>query len=298
MELRHLRYFVGVAEELSFSRAALTLHVSQPALSRQIRDLEAELGRPLFLRNQGRISLTEAGHRLLEPARQIIAGVNSLPGIIQSGDPVGERLVRLGHFGTFLALYLYTFIQRMRNIRPGLKIDMIEILPAEALDLVREGKLDAALCGDPGSKRLKGLHHVVIRSDQPLLVIPANHAMAKKRSVDLNVLSAERWAIWDDQKFPGFGRFFEMACEGSGFKPRIVARIDELVTMYAGVAAGEYISYVGKLAGQHHPAGVVTLPFKPNSIQMPTLLLWRNDSPVADDVALLGRLLQQPSGDA
>jgi DNA-binding transcriptional LysR family regulator len=299
VELRHLRTFVAVADHASFSKAAVALRLSQPALSRQIRDLEEELGRPLFRREPGQIVLTSSGALLLEKVRPLLATVATLPELVRAGAQGGRRLLRISHFGTFLALYLTPFLQRLRQHRPGLRVEMVELLPNEALKQVRAGEIDAVLTGHPGAARLRGLRHTLMYREQPTVLLRAGHSLLKKRRVQLAELAQEAWALWDERTFPSFGRSVEDACRRAGFTPRVKAVVDDMLEVYGGVAAGEYVGYMGSLTSPSRPPGVGTVRLVPGSIVIDTFLVWSPRGPVAEEIALLSVWLEaaavQPS---
>lgn len=291
MELRHLRYFVAVADHGSFSQAAASLRVSQPALSRQIRDLEEELGVTLFRREPGNLVPTPSGALLLEQVRPILAAVAALPGMVRLGTRGAARL-RLAHFGTFLALHLTPYVQRLRQRRPGLQVEMMEVMPVEALQQLRAGEVDAVLTGHPGASRLRGLRHSLMFREQPAVLLRADHLLLKKRRVHLAELAGENWALWDERLFPNFGRAVEEACQRAGFKPKVKAVVDDILAVYAGVAAGEYVGYMGSLTAPSRPAGVGVVRLVPGEMVIDTLLVWAPRSPVADDIALLAGWLE------
>ncbi len=292
VELRHLRTFVAVADHASFSQAAASLRVSQPALSRQIRDLEEELGRPLFRREPGRVVLTSSGAVLLEHVRPLLTAVDGLPAIVRGGAPGAPRRLRLAHFGTFLALYLTPYLQRLRQRRPGVQVELVEVLPVEALKQLRAGELDAVLTGHPGAARLRGLNHALMFREQPSVLLRADHPLLKKRRVHLAELAQEAWALWDERMFPNFGRAVEEACQRAGFTPRVKAVVDDMLHVYAGVAAGEYVGYMGSLTSPSRPAGVGAVRLVPGSMVIDTLLVWSPRTAAAKDIEVLAGWLE------
>src|SRR6187551_3425413 len=142
MELRHLRYFVAVAEALSFSRAAARLHLTQPALSRQIRDLEEELGCRLLRRGlNARTELTPEGRRLLEGAGQLLETADRLVAEIRAG----AARVRFGHFGVLWLHHFSPALRRFARRHPKVNLDPIELTPRELVAALRHGEVDVAL---------------------------------------------------------------------------------------------------------------------------------------------------------
>lgn len=294
MELRHLRYFISVADHLSFTKAARALHVSQPALSRQIRDLEEEFSCRLFHRHDGRVFLSREGALLLEPARKIAEAVSALPAVVKSdGDP-GIRRIRIGYFGTFLALHLAPVVQRFRRVHHLVQIDLRKVTPRHGLQMLREGGLDAVFSGSPGTTRLGNLTFHTVFSQAPLIVLPSDHRLAKKRRFSLSDFRAETWAVWDECEFPGFAKTFEEACRNAGFLPAVGAVVDDVVSVFNGVANGDFIGYVGHLAALHCPRGLVTLPFPDGVFIMPIGLIWDTRNALAADIQSLAGMLSDP----
>lgn len=295
MELRHLRHFIAVAERLSFSKAAQALHLTQPALSRQIRDLEEELGCPLFLRRPTDIRLTPDGEHLLAHAGPLLRTADNLVRTMQARGKGRPQSIRLAHFGTFLELYLVPFLQKMHRRHPGCLIELVEMGPAAALRALRRGEIDAAAAGRADPALLEGCETRVIWTAQPLIVVPADHALAKKRRLRLRDLAKERLLVWDEEQFPGFGEPFLTACRAAGFAPQIARTVDSIAAVHTTVAREGAVGYVGRLAAQVPAPGVACVPLAEHELDMPTLLAWRADSPGAALVAeLAGLLAEQP----
>lgn len=296
MELRHLRHFIAVAERLSFSKAAQALHLTQPALSRQIRDLEEELGCTLFVRRPTEIKLTPDGEHLLAQAGPLLRTADDLVRSMQARGKGRTRSIRLAHFGTFLELYLVPFLQKVHRRHPGWVIELSEHDPAEALRALRRGEVDAATTGRADPALLAGCEARVIWTEQPLIVVPADHALAKKRRLRLRDLARQRLVVWDEAQFPGFGEPFLAACRAAGFTPEIARTVDSVAAVFTTVAREGAVGYVGRLATQVPTPGVACVPLAAHELDMPTLLAWRQDSPGATVLAeLAGLLTAQPA---
>ena len=291
MEIRHLRSFLAVAERLNFSQAAVALHITQPALSRQIRDLEAELGCRLFARRPRGVALTADGEALRPRAGRLVQEADLLARDMQARGQNRPAVARLAHFGTFLALYLTPFLQRVHRQHPRWRIELMEVMPAEALQRIARGELDAATTGRPDPSRLRGLESRVIWRQTPFIALPAAHALAKRRTLRLRDLAAERLLVWDEEQFPGFGAPFLAACRGAGLTPSSVQTTADLANAFAAVAREGVVTYVGRLAGQVPAPGIALVPLAEGELDMPTVLVWRGDSPAAAVLADLAALL-------
>lgn len=280
VELRHLRYFVTIAEVSNFTRAAERLHVTQPALSRQMRDLEDEAGCNLFDRVNNGVRLTAKGRQFLTGARRVLAASESLLASAR-GRPEGPcPTLRVTHFGTLSAQYFSPFLRKLMRRHPGLKLQVDEEIPGVALRELRAGRLDAAFTGDPEPKLLRGLESRVVWIAPQDVLMPSNHRLAKRRSVRLCELRNERWAVWDERQFPGFGRHVLKCFRRSGWRPRISAESDSLASLFIHVAEGDYISYVPLIARKlPHPGAVCVPTDPPGTLDLEVLLVWRPDSP-------------------
>ncbi|MFT3867678.1 MAG: LysR family transcriptional regulator [Nibricoccus sp.] len=293
VELRHLRYFSMLAETLNFSRAAERLHVTQPALSRQIRDLEEELGVTLIERGAGENKLTPTGKKFLAGARQLLTAAETLvSGVHQKAGKECPPL-RLAVFGSLMADRIAPFVRAMVRRHPGLHFAIEEAVPVEALRDLRLKKLDAVFSGEPEPARLRGLESRVVWITQHDILLPANHRLAKRRSVALSELRDERWCIWDDRVFPGFGRYTIKAFRAAGFRPEIAGYTDSLTSTLMHVAAGDYISNVPPIARKLPHPGVVFVPTDPpEAMEIPVLLVWRPDSPHAEPLRWLAKAIE------
>lgn len=288
MELRHLRYFVAVAETLNVSRAALRLRVSQPALSRQIRDLEGELGCRLLERGNNGVTLTAEGREFLRGARRVLAAGEDLLERMSRRAAGARPPLRLTHFGTLVAQVMSPYLRRFIKRHPQVRLQIEEEMPTQALKALRARRLDAAMMGEPSASSLRGLESRVVWMARQEVLLPANHVLAKRRRLRLEELRSEQWAMWSERDFPGFGRCFIESCQRAGFRPRVAAEIDSLSSVLIHVAEGDYISHTPPLARHYPHPGVVFMPLDPPSaMDMPSLLVWRSDSPHAAEIRWL-----------
>lgn len=242
MELDQLRAFVAAAEEGSISRAAVRVHVTQPALSRQIGRLERELGVDLFARIKQRIHLTEAGRFFLVRARRIVCDAET--GVQQLKERYGraKRTFRLGVLSAFLDDVVAPAARELARSSPRVHVAPFELAPREALDRLRAGELDAVLSGnvEAADRELFAVRRLV---RHPLAaVLPAEHRLAASRTVPLAALSQESFVSLSDAFFPGRREFLVATCEAAGFTPEIVSEVDSLGLCFAAVAAGDGVA--------------------------------------------------------
>jgi DNA-binding transcriptional LysR family regulator len=238
MELRHLRYFVAVAEELHFTRAALRLNIAQPPLSQQIRALEQELGVQLFLRTRRSVALTDAGRHLLERARQLLGATQALPAELQRVARGELGLLRIGFSSTLpLTKVLRDVVADHRRSHPDVALSLREMHSQLQFDSLRRGELDVGLVRY-NEHAPAGLRLVVLRRDPLRLVVPAGHRFARRKSVAIADCRDEPFIGFPGDAGTGTGPLLKRLCAQAGFEPRIAQEAREATTQIGLVAAG------------------------------------------------------------
>lgn len=217
MELRHLRYFVAVAEAGAFSRAAARLRITQPALWRQVHDLEGELGVRLFERAGRRVRVTSAGESLLLRCRELLADIQQLAEHAQAmrGGEVGKLSIAASP--QVIQSLLAPFLTRYLKSRPGIDVHLVEEGGAHTLGLVERGEVQIALAIRRGNDRLRGRLLFPVRV---LAAIPSLHRLARRTTIEVSDLQDERVLLLR----PGFGtrEMFDSACRIAHVHTRIV----------------------------------------------------------------------------
>ena len=242
MEFHQLRYFVAAAEELSISRAADRLHVSQPALSKQIAVLEDELGVTLFDRIRKRIHLTEAGRFFLPRARQIICDAET--GAQQLREQFGNapRTLRIGFLSVFLDDLVAPAVREFRQRHPKAQVSLFELSPHAQLERLRNHELDAAILGNIDSRDREHFKVRLLSRSRMAALLPQDHPLAKKKSIKLSMLKSERWISLSDTIYPGRREFLRNICLDAGFEPDIASEVDSLSLMIGTVSTGEGVA--------------------------------------------------------
>ncbi|MCB1274929.1 LysR substrate-binding domain-containing protein [Prosthecobacter sp.] len=260
VEFHQLRYFIASAEELSISAAAKRLHVTQPALSRQIAVLEAELGVALFDRIRKRIHLTDAGRFFLPKARQIVCDAET--GAQQLREQFGKarRTLRLGFLTPFLDDLVAPAVREFRQRHPKAQVSLFELPPRAQLDRLRNHELDVAILGNI-SEADRALFTIRTLSRHKMAaVLPEDHTLAKKKSIKLAALKTDRWVSLSDAFFPGRREFLRAICQQAGFEPQIGSEVDSLSMMLGAVTAGEGVAVIPAHASKLPHAGCVIVP--------------------------------------
>ncbi|HUG09866.1 MAG TPA: LysR family transcriptional regulator, partial [Opitutaceae bacterium] len=202
MELRHLRYFVAVAGEENVSRAALKLHVSQPALSRQIRDLEDELGLELFERSAKSVSLTEAGRVLWDEAEAILKLVDSAIAATRTAARGGKGELHVGYAPSPTARLLPATLRAFQTEEPGVRVLLHDLSTEEMLARLGEGGLEIALLVRPERAMLRGLKFEELAQDAIRVAVAPGHPFAKRRTVKLEEVARERLLAYSRAGYP------------------------------------------------------------------------------------------------
>ncbi len=260
MEFHQLRYFIAAAEDLSISAAAKRLHVTQPALSRQIAVLEAELGVALFDRIRKRIHLTDAGRFFLPKARQIVCDAET--GAQQLREQFGNarRTLRLGFLTPFLDDLVAPAVREFRQRHPKAQVSLFELPPRAQLDRLRNHELDAAILGNISDAERAFFSIRTLSRHKMAAVLPEDHVLAGRKSIKLSALKTESWVSLSDAFFPGRREFLRSICQQAGFEPQIVSEVDSLSMMLGAVTAGEGVAVMPAHAGKLPHGGCVFVP--------------------------------------
>jgi DNA-binding transcriptional LysR family regulator len=243
MELRQLRYFVAVAEELHFRRAAERLHISQPPLSQQIRGLEEELGFPLLVRTRRRVELTPAGEAFLRDARTLLSELDGAVATARRIDAGQTGRLRINFVGSALLSIVPGTVERFRAARPGVAIELHERPTVDQLRAVRAGLADVGLVRPPIEDDGELTVRTVLR-ERTVAALPAGHALAAGRRVPLRRLAAEPLVLFPRDQAPGYHDLLIDALAGAGVGPRVIQYAPEILTIIGLVAAGTGVSLV------------------------------------------------------
>ncbi len=288
MELRHLRYFVGVASELNFTRAARNLRVAQPALSRQIRQLEDELGVELLERSQHRVRLTEAGKAFLAEACALLKQSEQAVRVARQTGRTGGHL-NVGYvLGLFHSL-VPRVLERFRQRSPETAVHLFDLPPLEQAQALIEGRLDAGFIGFAHEADSAGLNKRKVGACSFVAALPKDHPAARKAVVSLASLADDFFLGISDQTYPGASRQVLKACEQAGFRPKILQMVERGYTILGLVAGKCGVALLPEsLKGLPHP-GIIFRPLaKPPVADL--FVCWRAGAPqppLADLLAVL-----------
>lgn len=271
MELRHLRYFVAVAEERHFGRAAEALGIAQPPLSKQMQDLERELGYPLFDRARRPVELTAAGATLLVHAQSLLESLERAVTETRRSGAGHSGRIGIGYPTSLAYSGLPRLLRAFRESSPDVAIDLQELPPAHQLEALRRGELDVGFVRGP-------LHDATlvsenVRNEKLVLALPADHRLAIRERVSLGSVAKEPFVFFPRARGPGFFDLLMSFCRDSGFTPHVVQQAPQMDVLSL-VAAGFGLSIMPDSVRELRRADIVLRPI----IGSPTTelrMVWR-----------------------
>ncbi|HSU53381.1 MAG TPA: LysR substrate-binding domain-containing protein [Candidatus Dormibacteraeota bacterium] len=246
MELRHLRYFVAAAEAENVSRAAVKLHLSQPALSRQIHDLEEELGFALFERTAKSIKLTEAGRAFLSDARDLLAKGDEAVHRAKAIATGSREELHIGYAPSPTVKLLPAALRAFQQRASGVRVKLHDLSSEEMLRGVREDKLALAILVRPTKANLRGLRFEELAKEGLCLAVPPNHPFAKIRSVPLAKAAAESFVVFNRADYPDYHEHLQALCASAGARLKIAEEHDSAASLLAAVEAGCGVALVNE----------------------------------------------------
>jgi DNA-binding transcriptional LysR family regulator len=299
MELRHLRYFVAVAEELHITKAAERLGISQPPLSLQIRQLEQEMGTSLFRRLTRGVELTEAGALLLEEARRILEHVERTKTKVQSRARGETGHVHVGFAGaTYFQPSVPGLIRAYRELYPNVLLSPVQSNTPHMLEALRNGSLDVAFVRPPLSDG-EAIAVQPLVQESMRIVLPSTHPQAGSRSLPLAALAQETLILFPRAIGPGLYDSIIASCQHAGFTPTLGQEAPQIPSIVYLVAAGFGVSVVPQSIEQIHADGVVYIPMEGEAPRAQIGVAYRRDDHstiVRNFVALARRQARHPRG--
>jgi DNA-binding transcriptional LysR family regulator len=276
MELRHLRYFIVVAEQLHFSRAAEILHIAQPPLSQQIQNLEQELGVPLFLRTRRSVQLTPAGKAFLVEARKVLAQAErAIEAAHQAHKGIVGRL-EIGLVSSAVTEALPNVLKRFRTRFSLVEVQLHSMATSEQVQALREGQIDVGLLHPPVIDA--SLELEIIRREPLVVILPDSHALANQASIELSQLSAEPFIMYLRAWNPGTFDQVTSLCRDAGFSMRLGQQATGMQSIASLVAAGFGVSLVASSLQLLQSAGVVYRPLQGVTPTIDLAVAWRADN--------------------
>ena len=273
MDLRHLRYFQAVAEELSYSRAAERLRIAQPALSRAVQEIEAELGGPVLDRNRRRVSLTPAGQVLLRETAIIFERWEAAMRRVKRTAAGEEGELRLGYIGPPTKPFFGRLLAEYRERYPRVAIHLEERTPERVWEMLARGRLSAAFTRPVSAAPASGLRTLLLRKERFGAVLPLTHPLAERKTLPWKALAREPLVVLARREGVGSHDGVLAACRQAGFAPRLAYTPSLIGTVLSYVEAGAGVGIV--------PESVMTpelplrfVPLQP-AVTIPLVLVWQ-----------------------
>jgi DNA-binding transcriptional LysR family regulator len=236
IDLRHLRYFLAVAEELHFGHAAQRLHMAQPPLSQQIRRLEQEIGYPLFLRSSRSVKLTPAGKALLDRARRTLQRVDEDLEAVRSVARGEVGVLKVGFVGSAMLTSLPAILRGYRRLYSRVQLHLNELHTSQLIEALREGSVDVAVARDAGTPEDMRVEQVSV---EPLVaVVPKKHLLASLSSIPISRLRDEPFVFFPRASGNYAWENTIRLCVEQGFHPNIVQEAPQWLTIVRLVGSG------------------------------------------------------------
>ena len=278
MELRHLRYFVAVAEALSFTKAAEKLRTSQPSLTRQIKGLEDELGVRLLHRTRQKVALTDEGRFFLADAKRVLAlAASSVESVrrLHSGE---ARALNVGYVSNLFYDLLPKTLDSFHQTFPTVSVNLFDLSCGEQFRALEDGKLDLGFVGlhEPIARR--GLEFRKIASYKTVVALPKENPLASKAKVELKALAPMFFIAMSESSYPGYRDWLAKTCERAAFTPKILQDVDLERKMIHSVGAGLGIAIVPEQLKKLEHENVVFRPLAP-VVVTEGCVAWRKENP-------------------
>jgi DNA-binding transcriptional LysR family regulator len=265
VELRHLRYFRAVAEELHFGRAAERLHIAQPPLSQQIRQLEAELGVTLLVRSTRKVELTPAGAAYLNRAVAILDAVDDAARQAQRIAEGVEGQLAIGCVGSATYSLLPQLVRALRESLPGVDVSVRgEMLAPAQTAALAAGQIDLALLRPPIEQ--PGVLVETVRWDRLLVALPEGHPLSDREGLHIGDLRNAEFVAHSGRGRSVMNSLVAALCAGAGFVPRVRHEVEETSTLVTLVAAGVGVAVVPAPTSALDIAGVSYRPLLPERL--------------------------------
>ncbi|MBW4422624.1 MAG: LysR family transcriptional regulator [Myxacorys californica WJT36-NPBG1] len=280
MELRHLHYFIAVAEELHFSRAAERLGISQPPLSQQIRSLEDELGVKLFERTKRHVQLTEAGKVFLERSYLVLAQLEQAIEVTQRIGRGEVGRLAIGFVDSATYTLLPDILRVFREQFPAIELRLHELTTAQQIHALHQNQIDVGVVRSAITE--PGLSTKCVLQESLVLALPQTHLLSAQVKVSVSTLADESFILFPAKLGPVFYEQIIQICQQAGFRPKVAQEAVQMQTIIGLVAAGLGIAFVPASLQNFHRSGVIYRPLQEQTPQTGLYLAWRqhDSSPV------------------
>ena len=276
MELRHLRYFVAVADELSITKASRKLRVAQPSLTRQIRHLEEDLHVSLFRREKKRLQLTENGEFYLTRARQLLAQAETDINDLRSLSRGESAPLKIGYMADMQYDLLPITLSAFRKVWPKVPLNLFDLTAAQQIQALHQNKLHVAFVREPGLPSTVGLQSEAITQCKMMAVLPDTYTLNEKGTLHLRDLAAQAFISLAEDDYPGTRDWLNRVCRDAGFMPNITHESNSTLGVVHLVALQMGVALLPSSCMHLPHEGVIFHPLA-ETVYSRTHLLWRRD---------------------
>src|SRR3984893_12243580 len=280
MELRHVRYFVAVAEALTLNNAAEKLQTAQPSLTRQIKDLEEELGVQLLTRTKQQVMLTDEGRSFLADAKRLLAlAAETVESVrrFQSGE---VRALNVGYVSNLFYDLLPRTLASFHQSFPTVSVNLFDMSCGAQFRALEDGKLDLGFVGLHEPVALRGLEFRTIASYKTVAALPKDNPLADKTTVELKALTPMFFIGMSEASYPGYRDWLTKTCARAGFTPKVLQDVDLERTMIHAVAAGLGVALVPEQLKKLEHVNCTFRPVNP-TVGADGSVAWRSENPSA-----------------
>jgi DNA-binding transcriptional LysR family regulator len=272
MELRHIRYFVAAAETLSFRQASKQLHVSQPSLSVQIKQLEDELGVPLFRRSKRRVEITRAGEAFLSGAREILLRLKQASAAALHAESGEAGTIRLGFIPSASFVILPRLLEKIRRTLPLVNVDLREGPEAQQIPAIQSGAVDISI--GPFGRSYDGIESMLLIRERIAVALPKGHKAARKRAVGLRDLEGDLFIIPSKDVLPSLHQMIVAIFLQNHVPLNRYQMVEHFQTAVSLIQARMGVAFFPSSVKDFVPEGVVLRPPSFSIVPMDTFALW------------------------
>ena len=287
-----IRALLTVIEEGSVNRAAVRLRITQPALSRQMKALEHELGGKLLERETSGVKPTGLGHAMVKAMQPLVASYESTMADLRR-QARGERSeLRVGYLGSAAQSFLTPALVMLRKSHPAARLKLHDLSPREQIAGLRDGELDVALIGQEGVVAAKEFHSTKLCSLGVCAALADSDRLAARKCIALKDLKSRDFIGIDEDEMPGRNRWMTTLCKAAGFKTRFVAVVDGLTNVMSQVVSESAVTLVPSYFAKSSHPGVAFVPVSDAKAKWDFIVLWQKGSASAAARALVAALKQ------
>jgi DNA-binding transcriptional LysR family regulator len=277
VELRHLRYFVAVGDALSFTKGAEKLHLAQPSLTRQIKDLEEELGVRLFDRAKPRVSLTPEGHAFLKDAKRVLDLSSEIVESVRRLSRHESTPLNIGYVANLFYDLLPVTLDAFRRSFPAVPVNLWDMTCGDQFRALEDCRIDLGFVGLREPIQERGFEFRSIASYQTVVALSKSHPLAKKSSVQLKELEPSFFIGMSESSYPGYRAWLTQTCQRTGFSPRVLQDADIERTLLQAVAAGLGVALLPAQAKRLPHDDIVFCEITPR-VLIESCIAWKADN--------------------